>query len=77
MNGLTSSTPSQSAVRLAVSGFLLMLVQSAMLLMTPSLDDAAGALIRVITPIAFGAFVAAVIGIPEPPEGHWRRRHGR
>lgn len=77
MNGLTSSTPSQSAIRLAVSGFLLLLVQSALLLMTPSLDAGAGGLIRVLTPIAFVAFVAALIGVPEPPEGHWRRRHGR
>ena len=57
MNGLTSSTPSQAAIRLTVSGFLLMQIQSALLLMSPSLD--------------------ALIGIPEPPEGHWRQRHGR
>ena len=37
MNGLTSSTPSQAAIRLTVSGFLLMQIQSALLLMSPSL----------------------------------------
>lgn len=77
MNGLTSSTPSQSAVRLTVSGFLLMMIQSALLLMSPSLGSDAGVLIWTLTPLAFCAFVAALIGTPEPPEGHWRQRHAR
>ncbi|MCB4861628.1 hypothetical protein K7W03_18730 [Sphingobium sp. PNB] len=77
MNGLTSSAPSQSAIRLTVSGFLLLAVQSTMLLMSPSLGGDAGTLIWILTPLAFSAFVAALIGIPEPPERHWRQRHGR
>ena len=77
MNGLTSSTPSQAAIRLTVSGFLLMQIQSALLLMSPSLDRESGMLIWILTPIAVSAFVAALIGIPEPPEGHGRQRHGR
>lgn len=77
MNGLTSSTPSQAAIRITVSGFLLMQIQSALLLMSPSLDRESGMLIWILTPIAVSAFVAALIGIPEPPEGHWRQRHGR
>ncbi|PZU64049.1 hypothetical protein [Sphingobium sp.] len=77
MNGLVSSTPSQSAIRLTVSGFLLLVVQSGLLLMSPSLGPDAGMLIWTLTPLALFAFVAALIGIPEPPEGHWRHRHGR
>ncbi|MDF0490270.1 hypothetical protein PX554_19255 [Sphingomonas sp. H39-1-10] len=77
MNGLISSTPSHSAIRLTVSGFLLMLVQSALLLMSPSLNGDAGTLIWVLTPLALCAFVAALVGVPEPPEEHWRQRHGR
>lgn len=77
MNGLTSSAPSQAAIRLTVSGFLLMQIQSALLLMSPSLDQHSGTLIWILTPLAVSAFVAALIGIPEPPEGHWRQRHGR
>ncbi|WP_030539360.1 hypothetical protein [Sphingobium sp. DC-2] len=77
MNGLISSTPSQSAVRLTISGFLLLAVQSALLLMSPSLTRDAGTLIWVLTPLALCAFVAALVGVPEPPEGHWRQRHGR
>lgn len=77
MNGLTSSTPSTSAIRLTVSGFLLLLVQSGLLLMSPSLSSENGLLIWILTPLAAAAFLAALIGIPEPPEAHWRPRHGR
>lgn len=77
MNGLISSSPAPSAIRLTVSGFLLMLVQSALLLLSPALDRDSGMLISILTPLAFCAFVAALIGIPEPPESHWRQRHGR
>ena len=56
---------------------MLMMVQSALLLMSPALDRDSGMLIWVLTPLAFSAFVAALIGIPEPPEQHWRHRHGR
>ncbi|EQB16780.1 MULTISPECIES: hypothetical protein [Sphingobium] len=77
MNGLTSSTPSQSAVRLVISGFLLMLIQSVLLLMSPAPGEDMGTLIWVLTPLAFLAFLTALIGVPEPPEGHWRQRHGR
>ncbi|MDR7256302.1 hypothetical protein J2X47_000463 [Sphingomonas sp. BE270] len=77
MNGLTSSAPSQSAIRLTVSSFLLLAVQSALLLMSPSLGNDAGLLIWTLTPLAVAVFVAALIGIPEPPEQYWRQRHGR
>jgi len=76
MNGLVSSTPSQSAIRLTVSSFLLLAVQSALLLMSPSLGDDAGTLIWFLTPLALCAFIATLIGIPESPERHWRQRHG-
>jgi len=77
MNGLISSVPSQSAVRLVVSGFLLLTIQSVLLLLSPTLDAAASLLISVLTPIASVAFIAAVVGIPEPPDRDWRSRHGR
>src|SRR3546814_12324676 len=77
MNGLTSSSPSPSVVRLTVSGFLLMLVQSALLLLSPELDRASGLLIWILTPLAFLAFVAALLCVPEPPEPHLLQRHGR
>jgi hypothetical protein len=77
MNGLTSSTPSASAIRLAVSGFLLLLVQSGLLLMSPSLGSENDLLIWILTSLAAAAFLTALIGIPEPPRSRWRQRHGR
>lgn len=77
MKGLVSSSPSQAAVRLAFGGFLLLLVQSLLLLLVPGLDGSVRLLVWVLTPIALTAFVAALIGLPDPPSEHWRRRHGR
>lgn len=65
MSGLVSSTPSPSTIRLTVSGFLLLFVQSALLLLSPDLALSAGHLIRFLTSLAALAFVAALIGIPE------------
>ena len=77
MNGLASRSPSQSAVRLALGGFLLLIVQSALLLLQPDFDGDVRGLIWVLTLIAVGALVTALIGPPEPPADHWRRRHER
>lgn len=77
MNGLTSSAPSQSSIRLTVSGFLMMLVQSALLLLSPSLGHDAGLLIWMLTPVAGCAFVVALVGIPEAPAGYRRRPNAR
>ncbi|MDF0491117.1 hypothetical protein PX699_22620 [Sphingobium sp. H39-3-25] len=77
MNGLISAKPSQTAIRLAFGGFLLLLVQSLLLLLVPGLDGSVRLLVWVLTPIALVAFVAALVGLPDPPAEHWRRRHGR
>lgn len=77
MNGLISATPSPAAVRLAFGGFLLLLVQSLLLLLVPGLDSSIRLLVWVLTPIALAAFVAALIGLPDPPARHWRLRRGR
>ena len=73
MNGLASATPSQGAVRLALGGFLLLTVQSVLLLLAPGAD--LRGLARVLTFIAVGALAASLIGPPEPPKDLWRRRH--
>lgn len=78
MSGLTSSRPSQSSIRLTVSGFLMMMVQSALLLLTPTLGRDAGLLISILTPVAGCAFLVALVGIPEAaPARHRRQRHVR
>jgi hypothetical protein len=77
MNGLLSQAPSQPAVRIALGGFLLLVVQSLILLHAPDLGSNPRLLIWVLTPLAVAALLTSLIGIPEPPAAHWRRRHGR
>ncbi len=77
MKGLVSSNPSQHSVRLALGGFLLLLIQSVLLMMGSGLDGHARALLWVLTPIAAMALLAALVGLPDPVPGDWRRRHGR
>jgi hypothetical protein len=54
-----------------------MLIQSGLLLLSPALDRDSGMLIWILTPLSFCAFVAALIGIPEPARDQWRQHHGR
>ena len=77
MNGLLSRTPSQSAIRLALGGFLLLVIQSLLLLAVPGVAPEARLLIWVITPLSFIAYLVALIGFPEPRTQSCRRRHGR
>lgn len=77
MNGLLSTTPSQSAIRLAISGLLLLLTQNLLLLLLPRPDQGPETLIAIMTLIAMAALVTALIGMPEPPRKHWRLRHDR
>lgn len=77
MTGLLSASASQSAIRLVLGGFLLLLTQSAMLLLSPTLSKNERLLICTFGIIALTALFLALIGIPEPPAESWRRRHGR
>jgi hypothetical protein len=65
MNGLVSGHPSQHAVRLALGGFLLLMVQSLLLLLSPETDDAARSILCVLTPIATVSLIAALVGLPD------------
>lgn len=77
MNGLISQTPSQQAVRMALGGFLLLIVQSLLLLLAAAPGSDQRLLIWVLTPLAVAALLLSLIGFPEPPADHWRRRHGQ
>lgn len=77
LNGLVSQSPSQGAVRLSLGGFLLLIVQNALLLLAPELEDDLRGLIWFLTFIAMAALVASLVGPPEPPADYWSRRHGR
>jgi len=76
MTGLLSACPSQSAIRLSLGGSLLSIVQSTLLLLMPDLEGAVRALIWFITSLSALALLTALIGLPDPPPYHWRRRHG-
>lgn len=77
MTGILSATPSQSAIRLTIGGFLLMFSQNLLLLLLPTPDQGSEILIALMTLIALAALIGAMIDLPEPPQKHWRLRHGR
>ncbi|KTE04660.1 hypothetical protein ATE68_00255 [Sphingopyxis sp. H038] len=76
MNGLISGAPSQQAVRMVLGGFLLQVVQSMLLLLAAAPGSNERQLIWVLTPLAVATLVLSLIGFPDPPAHHWRRRHG-
>lgn len=76
MNGLLSSTPSASAIRLALGGYLLLLVLAALVLLAPARSGPRGAA-GVIGLIAWACLVTAIAGVPEAPEKRRRWHHGR
>ncbi len=77
MNGLLSGKPSPSAIRLTVGGFLLLFVQALLLMLAPGLMLQIRIMIWVVTSLSGVSLIAAVVGLPDPPTEHWRRRHGR
>ncbi|WP_454798442.1 hypothetical protein [Novosphingobium lindaniclasticum] len=64
MSGLLSPAPSAPAIRLVVGGYLLMLIQSALLLLTASLDAHARMLVWTLAPVGFVCLFASLIGWP-------------
>ena len=76
MNGLLSATPSPRAIRLALGGYLLLLVLAALVLLAPPRGGPRGAA-GLIGVIACACPVIAVAGVPEAPDNRWRGRHGR
>lgn len=77
MNGLLSSHPSPSSIRLVVGGFLLLFVQTFFLMLVPGIASALRAMIWLVTLVSGASLIAAIIGLPDPPTDHWRRRRGR
>ena len=79
MNGIFSSKPCQSAIRLMVGTHLLLLVQSALVLW--SAPDLGGnqALVWLTLVLGFSALICAVRGEgrEDTRRDWWRRRHGR
>lgn len=78
MNGIFSTSPCPSSIRLLVGTHLLLIVQSGLVLW--SAPDLGGnqALIWLTLVLGLSAFICAVCGESSTPPVPWReRRHGR
>jgi|APAra7269096936_1048531.scaffolds.fasta_scaffold49152_3 hypothetical protein len=76
MSGLLSSAPSAPAIRLVIGGYLIMLIQSALLLLAATLDAHARMLVSTLAPVAFACLFAALIGWPSCGSRKGRRHVG-
>lgn len=77
MSGLLSGKPSPSSVRLAVGGFVLMFVQTYLLMLAPGIATHLRMVAWLVTFVSGASFIGALVGLPDPPPTHWRRRNGR
>ncbi|MGA1809356.1 hypothetical protein VHN57_10265 [Sphingobium sp. WW5] len=78
MNGIFSSAPCQSSIRLVVGTQLLLLVQAGIIIWArPAANDIRG-LVLLAFALGLAGFIAAVCGESSAPRVHWReRRRGR
>lgn len=75
MNGFASPTPSQSAIRLLVGGFLLLLVHLSIILLADGApSDRLRGLGLVLGAVSFTAFAAALWGGSGRPTIPWWKR---
>lgn len=77
MRGLLSDKPSPGSVRLAVGGFVLMFVQTYLLMLAPGIATHLRMIVWLVTLLCGASFIGALVGLPDPPNTHWRRRNGR
>jgi hypothetical protein len=75
MNGLLSSAPSQPSIRLVLSGFLLQIVQTSLLFLSPRLTEGDRALIWILTPLALALLARALTGTTRLSARRSERRH--
>ncbi|RJG52366.1 MULTISPECIES: hypothetical protein [Sphingomonadales] len=77
MSGLLSGKPSPSSVRLAVGGFVLMFVQTYLLMLAPGIATHLRMIVWLVTFVSGASLIGALVGLPDPPPTDWRRRNGR
>lgn len=77
MSGLLSDKPSPGSVRLAVGGFVLMFVQTYLLMLAPGIATHLRMIVWLMTFVSGASFIGALVGLPDPPAAHWRRSNGR
>lgn len=77
MSGLLSDKLSPASVRLAVGGFVLMYVQTYLLMLAPGIATHLRMIVWLVTFVSGASLIGALVGLPDPPPTHWRRRNGR
>ena len=77
MSGLLSGKPSPGSVRLAVGGFVMLFVQTYLLMLAPGVAERLGLMVWIVTFVSGASFIGALVGPPDTPTTPWRRRHGR
>lgn len=75
MNGLLSEQPSPSALRMAVGGYVLLFVQTFLLLLRPELAGDLRRIIWLVTFVSGASLIGALCGLPRPDD--FRGRHDR
>lgn len=73
MNGLLSEHPSPSALRLAVGGYVLLIVQTFLLLLTPGLAGDLRGMVWLITLVSGASLIGALCGLPRAEDFRGRR----
>lgn len=75
MNGLLSHEPSPGALRLAVGGYLLLFIQTFLLLLTPDVAGDLRLMVWLITFVSGASLIGALCGVPRTDD--FRGRHDR
>lgn len=78
MNGLLSGDPSPGAIRLALGGFLLLFVQTFLIMLSPDLASDLRMLVWLVTFLSGASLIGALVGFPDRPAPHGKdHRHER
>ena len=77
MRGLLCDRPSPGAVRLVVGGFVLLFVQTFLLMLMPGIATHLRMIIWLVTLLSGASLIVALVGFPDPPPPGWSRHRGR
>lgn len=75
MNGLLSDRPSPGALRLAVGGYVLLFVQTVLLLLEPQLAGDLRRIVWLVILVSGASLIGALCGLPRADD--FRGRHDR
>ena len=73
MNGLLSDQPSPAALRLVIGGFLLLFVQTFLVLLAPGVAGDLRAVIWLVIFVSGASLIAALCGLPYSRDERSRR----